>query len=175
MYLLLLAYPIAEIALFILIGKLAQSWEWVVLPTIATSLLGYALLRGQRRWQIFGKNDFTPRSIENYLFGNLGAFALLMPGFISDLLGLILVIPWTRRLLLSMLKALHFDIKAKAHGPFSVFRTYSFSSTRQYYPEENGQNYDYSDTIDVDAHNPSSDDPSQSDDNAIDVEYIVRN
>ena len=171
MYLLFLAYPIAEIALFILVGRLAGSWDWVVLPTLATSFLGYALLRAQRRWQVFGQNNFTQNSIENYLFGNLGAFALLLPGFISDLFGLIVIVPWTRRLLLAALKLIRFDVYEKSQGPFSVFRTYSFNSNRNF-SDQGGEFYD-DNTIDVEARNADSEDQSPPDD-AIDVEFTVR-
>ncbi|MBP5622639.1 MAG: FxsA family protein [Thermoguttaceae bacterium] len=173
MYLLFLAYPIAEIALFVLVGRLSGSWEWVVLPTAATSFLGYALLRGQRRWQVFGQNNFTQNSIENYLFGNLGAFALLLPGFISDLFGLIVIVPWTRRLLLAAFKLVRFDVYQKAQGPFSVFRTYSFNSNRNFSDQDDDEFFDDDNTIDVEARNADSDDQSQSDD-AIEVEFTVR-
>ncbi len=157
-----------------MIARIAGSWEWVVEPTVATSLLGYVLLRCQRRWQIFGRNNFTPRSIENYLFGNLGAFALILPGFLSDIFGLIIIIPHTRRILLAAFKMARFDLYERAKGSFSVFRTYSFHSDR-HYPNQSASFYDddTDDTIDVVARDVNSEEQSQARD-AIDVEFTVR-
>ena len=168
----LVAYPILEVYLFILVCK-GVGWENAVLLTVGTSLLGFFLLRIQRHWQIFGKNDFTARSIENYLFSNLGAFSLLLPGFVSDIFGVIVLIPFTRRALLSLLRLFRVDIYGKSTGPFSVLRTYSFGPQN---PDEYNSRYsnDYGDVMDVESSETGFSSEDDSDDDAIDVDFTVR-
>lgn len=182
----LLAYPFLEILTFVAVAG-AIGWSEAILLTIATSFLGYALIRCQRRWQIFGSNDFTARSLENYLFSNLGALALLLPGFISDVFGILVIIPWTRRLLISFFHLVHFDVTKHSSGPFSVFKTYNFGQgTRQNYGAESSSNdyeanYDsyHDEIIDVEP-TPGKDDDARKkkdendSDDAIDVEFTVR-
>ena len=186
-----LAYPLIEIFIFILVAKLT-SWKTVLLLTLATSFLGYVLLRCQRRWQIFGRNDFSSRSIENYLFANLGSFALLMPGFLSDVFGLLVIVPWTRRLLLAFFRVVNLDVNKAATGPFSVFRTYSFGGrgpqgfdarSANGYPGGRADDYsseypDGDDVVDVESYDAGESRAQRNDDggddDAIDVEYTVR-
>lgn len=182
----LLAYPLLEILVSIYVAKLI-GWSNVVMATIATTFLGLALIRMQRRWQIFGRNDFSAKSLENYLFGNLGAFALILPGFLSDFFGLLIVVPWTRRLLLGFLRFIRFDVNKAASGPFSVFKTYSFSRGFQqsYDPRSpNGYGANYDEIVDVESYGSNDADDSgnsnvslrddEGDDDAIDVEFTVR-
>lgn len=176
----LLAYPLVEIFLFILVARLV-GWSNAFLLTVATSFLGYALIRAQRRWQIFGQNNFTAKSIENYLFCNLGAFALLIPGFLSDIFGLFVVIPWTRRLLLWILHIIRFDVSKRTNGPFSVFKTYSFGNDfRRQNDVPTGNIYDAEfEEIKINEHNQSpqtvvKNPEDDKRDDIIDVEFTVR-
>ena len=184
MYLLFLLYPIIEIVVFFLVCK-ATSLGIAVLLTLGTSALGFILFRLFRRG-ILGTNNFTSQSIQNYLFGNLGAFALILPGFVSDVLGIIIIVPWTRRLAIAFLRLIHVDANVLSRGSFSVFRAYSFGDKdSKSYDESNDSDF-YNDAIegeiiDVDpcGTNESNDDYSSndddaSDDDAIDVQYTVR-
>lgn len=182
----LLAYPFLEILLFVVVAR-AIGWDKAFALTFATSFLGFTLLRCQRRWQIFGQNDFTTKSIENFLFANLGAFALLLPGFISDVFGLLVIFPWTRKLLIAFFHLIHFDVSQHT-SPLSVFKTYNFSNgqRRDYDVDPENSEYDprydsdYDEIIDVEsvdeaeaARDRREDGPNDKDD-AIDVEFTVR-
>lgn len=167
MYILaLLAYPFFEVYLFILACR-SMGWENTVLLTLATSFVGLMLLRVQRSRQIFDRNNFTPDSIENYLFTNLGLFALILPGFISDLFGITVIFPPSRHALLKILRWLHFDLYGRSTGPFSVFRTYSFGSERPT-PRDSDESSDYATSYET------ANDADDISDDAIDVEFTVR-
>jgi len=174
----LLLYPLIEIVVFLLVAK-ATSWSAVVWLTLATSCLGVALFR-RRRFGI-GSSDFTARSLENYLFGNLGAFALIMPGFVSDVFGIILIVPPLRRALLSFVRFCGYDSSKSADGNFSFLRAFSFRDDMQsaYYSNryENDE-----DPIDVESYDPressaktpSKKEASPDDSDVIDVDFVVR-
>jgi UPF0716 protein FxsA len=95
---LLLAYPLAEIAGFVLVGG------WIgVLPTlglvILSGLLG-ALVRGSLQG-IRGPVD----SLADGALVVLGAMLLIVPGFLSDLVAIPLLIPPLRRALVAAVSA----------------------------------------------------------------------
>ena len=99
--LLLLALPLAEIAVFVMVGG-----EIGVLATIglilATTLAGVLLLRVQgfgtvQRLQAAVENGGTPgRELAHGAMIVLAAFLLILPGFITDVLGFLLFVPWLR-------------------------------------------------------------------------------
>ena len=95
--------PLAEIAGFIVVGKAIGLWATLAL-VILSAFLGAALLRMQ------GIGILQRISAESQAGGDPGremvhgamivvaAFLLLLPGFISDILGLLLFIPAVRDL-----------------------------------------------------------------------------
>lgn len=101
--LLLLAWPLAEIAGFVAVGRLIG-----VLPTIAlviaTSLLGSLMLRIQGLGALArigeevraGRNP--GREMAHGVMIAMAGLLLLLPGFLSDLAGLLLFIPPVREL-----------------------------------------------------------------------------
>ena len=98
-----LLYPFVEIFVFILVAR-ATSWETAFLLTIATTALGIIVLEASTPRPHFRFVGPLREFAKNYLFGNLGAFALILPGFVTDLLGLLIAIPLTRNLLLGFFK-----------------------------------------------------------------------
>ena len=98
-----IALPIAELYVIIQVGGSIG-----VLPTLALlvldSLLGAALLRTQGRtaWARFnralGEGRVPAREVFDGAMVILGGALLLTPGFITDVFGLILLIPATRAL-----------------------------------------------------------------------------
>jgi UPF0716 protein FxsA len=109
--LLFIAIPIAELAVIIQVG------QWIgVLPTIALlildSLLGAALLRAQGRlaWARFNLAVAQGRVPAREVFDGaavlFGGALLLTPGFITDVFGLLLLIPPTRAVVRRLLIAL---------------------------------------------------------------------
>jgi UPF0716 protein FxsA len=99
----LLTLPAAEIALFLVLAALI-GWLWTTILFVATSALGIFLLKrsgrrdlarvadGLAKGGLRGVNRNT-RGLANVL----GAFLLILPGFITDLAGAALFIPAVRR------------------------------------------------------------------------------
>jgi UPF0716 protein FxsA len=99
----LVLIPIVEIAVLIAVGKVIGVGLTLVLM-LATSALGAALLRhqGSRAWQAF-RSDLEAgrppgRSATDGLLVLFGGVFMLVPGFISDVIGVLLIAPPTRRL-----------------------------------------------------------------------------
>jgi UPF0716 protein FxsA len=99
----LLITGVAEIALLVLVA------HWIglgltVLLVLATSLLGGWLLRqeGVRAWRALRDASLEQRppgaEVSRGLLGLLGGVLLMVPGFITDLVGLALLLPPVRRL-----------------------------------------------------------------------------
>lgn len=97
----MLAFPLLEIAVFVMVGG-----EIGVLPTIGLIVLSGVLGAFLLRWQGFGAMQRIRREMEQ---GNtpgrelahgamimLAGILLLIPGFISDVFGLLLFIPAVR-------------------------------------------------------------------------------
>jgi UPF0716 protein FxsA len=106
--LLFIVVPIAELAVLIQVGQAIG-----VLPTVAIlivdSILGGLLMRAQGRtaWRRFNETTAAGRvPAREVLDGALvifGGALLLTPGFITDILGLVLLIPPTRALVRAVL------------------------------------------------------------------------
>lgn len=106
---LFIAVPILELYVIIKVGGLIG-----VLPTIAlllaVSLLGAALLRheGRGAWRRFNESiaerRFPGREVADGLLITLGGALLLTPGFITDAVGLLLLLPPTRAIARRLLR-----------------------------------------------------------------------
>lgn len=99
----LLFLPLAEIVVFVAVALAIGFWAAVLL-TIATSVLGALLLRsaGQAHVRRFRGSladgvEFTADAAGRGLFMVLAGVLLLIPGFITDVLGLLILLPQTRR------------------------------------------------------------------------------
>ena len=106
---LFIVVPIVELYVIIQIG----SWIGVV-PTIvlllADALLGSLLLRQQGRgaWRRFNaalaERRFPGREVADGLLIAIGGTLLLTPGFVTDIFGLILLIPPSRAIVRRLLR-----------------------------------------------------------------------
>ena len=102
--LLFIVVPIAELALLIQVGQAIGVW-WTIALLIADSLLGSLLMRSQGRaaWRRFNDGAGrrararTARSLDGVLV-IFGGALLLTPGFITDIFGLLFLLPPTRAL-----------------------------------------------------------------------------
>jgi UPF0716 protein FxsA len=98
----LILVPIIEIAVLIGIGQVIGPW-WTVLLVLTTSALGGWLLRreGPRAWRTFQDEISAGRPPGNAategLLVLLGGIFMLVPGFFSDIVGGLLLLPPTRR------------------------------------------------------------------------------
>ena len=102
----LVGLMLAEIAMFIFIGT-KIGVLYTLLLIIATSGLGMFIVKkiGFKSFQDIQHNVTTGHApgaalIEGALFV-VGALLLLVPGFISDILALLLIVPTTRKLFLA--------------------------------------------------------------------------
>lgn len=107
---LFIAVPILELWVIIEVGG------WIgVLPTLvlllAMSVLGATLLRreGRGAWRRFnaalGERRFPGREVADGLMITIGGALLLTPGFLTDAVGLLLLLPPTRALARRFLSA----------------------------------------------------------------------
>lgn len=105
----LLLLPVLELALLIQVGSAIG-----VLPTlgliILSTVLGILLLRvaglatAWRARERLARGELPEREMFDGLLLALGGLLLLLPGFISDLFGLLCVLPFSRHLLLGRLQ-----------------------------------------------------------------------
>ncbi|MFC3040094.1 FxsA family protein [Virgibacillus xinjiangensis] len=106
---LLLIISALEIGVFLWIGGLVGPW-WVVLLIILTGILGMALAKKQGAdvWDKARLAMNNGQAPTEYLIDGIciftGAIFLLTPGFITDILGFLLVIPFTRGLFRSKIR-----------------------------------------------------------------------
>jgi UPF0716 protein FxsA len=106
--LLFIVVPIAELAVIIQVGQAIGVW-WTIALLIADSLLGSLLMRHQGRaaWRRFTASVRSGRvPAREVLDGALvlfGGALLLTPGFISDILGISLLLPPTRAVIRGVL------------------------------------------------------------------------
>jgi len=99
----LVALPVAELAAFAaLVGTIG--WFWTLCLFAATTVLGLAILRRSGRRDVDRFRDALRRDgmravhLESPGVGPvLGGILLVFPGFITDALGLLLLVPTIRR------------------------------------------------------------------------------
>jgi UPF0716 protein FxsA len=101
--LLFIIVPIAELAVIIQVGQAIGVW-WTIALLIGDSLLGSLLMRTQGRavWRRFttaiAEGRVPAREAIDGVLVVFGGALLLTPGFISDVLGVLLLLPPTRAL-----------------------------------------------------------------------------
>ena len=94
-------YLVLEISVFLNLAA-AFGWGPVLLAMLLTTVLGYVLLRTQGRAALARMTEMSrggelPSEVMEAVMARLGAaFLLLMPGFVSDLAGLIMLLPLAR-------------------------------------------------------------------------------
>ena len=103
-----LALPLIEIALFIVIGQAIG-----LLPTlfgiVLTGVIGALVLRWQgvavlREMQVrLQRGEMPARQMGDAMLIGLAGLLLLLPGYFTDLIGLVLLVPWTRELIYRLL------------------------------------------------------------------------
>jgi UPF0716 protein FxsA len=106
--LLFIVVPIAELAVVIQVGQ-QIGVAWTVAILVIDSILGSLLMRAQGRtaWRHFNEAIAAGKvPAREVLDGSLvifGGLLLLTPGFITDVLGLLLLIPPTRAVVRAIL------------------------------------------------------------------------
>ena len=112
-FLLLIIIAVPLIELFIIVWASSHIGIWSVISLIIlTGLIGTTLARRQgiailRREQTNMQNGQLPgEEVIDGICIFIGGFALLMPGFITDTIGLILLLPFTRPMFKDWIKAI---------------------------------------------------------------------
>lgn len=96
--------PLIEIAFFVLVGRTFGLWP-TLLGVLVTALLGAAIVRRQGLSLVseirraFGRGQLPARELADAALVGLAGLLLLLPGYFSDLLGLLLLVPAVRTLL----------------------------------------------------------------------------
>jgi UPF0716 protein FxsA len=104
--LLFIVLPLAELYVILKVGD-AIGVVWTILLLAADSLLGALLLRSQGRsvWRRFNtalaEGKMPHREVMDGVLVIFGAAFLITPGFITDVIGLLLLVPPTRALIRS--------------------------------------------------------------------------
>jgi UPF0716 protein FxsA len=100
--------PLAELAVIIQVGQLIGVW-WTIGLLVADSVLGTALMRSQGRaaWRRFNAalagGRPPAREVVDGALVIFGGALLLTPGFITDVFGVLFLLPPTRTLLRRLL------------------------------------------------------------------------
>lgn len=147
--LIFIVLPVAEIYVIIKVGEAIGVWPTVAL-LILDGFLGAALLRSQGRaaWRRFNEalaaGKVPAREVFDGAMVILGAAFLITPGFITDIIGLVLLIPPSRALFRGLVTRI-----AMGRAAFAV-RTFQWGSrARDGYrnrPKPPGGRYDYEGT-----------------------------
>ena len=107
---LLLLLPAVEIFVFIKVGQAIGAWKVVALVFLS-AIVGAALLRYQsigviRRLDRDLKQGRTPdASLFDGFLIVVGGVLLIVPGFVTDIIGLLLMVPFVRRLVRNFIKS----------------------------------------------------------------------
>jgi UPF0716 protein FxsA len=102
--------PILELYVIVQVGQAIGVWPTLAL-LLADALLGSLLLRHQGRgaWRRFNEalaeRRFPGREVLDGLLIVVGGTLLLAPGFLTDIVGLVLLIPPTRAIVRRLLRA----------------------------------------------------------------------
>jgi UPF0716 protein FxsA len=106
---LFIVVPIAELYVIIQVGEAIGIWPTLAL-LLADALLGSFLLKHQGRgaWRRFNEalaqRRFPGKEVADGLLIVIGGTLLLAPGFLTDIVGLLLLIPPTRAIARSVLR-----------------------------------------------------------------------
>jgi UPF0716 protein FxsA len=101
--LIFIVLPVVEILAFVEVG-IAIGWPWAVLLLLGTSVIGFQMARSHGRVAFREvSRAFSERRPPRVsaLDGALGSFAgllLFVPGFVTDLMGAVLLLPPARKL-----------------------------------------------------------------------------
>jgi UPF0716 protein FxsA len=141
---LFIVLPIAEIYVIIKIGGLIGVWPTIAL-LILDGFLGAALLRSQGRsvWRRFNEALEAGRIPAREVFDGamviFGGALLMTPGFITDVFGLLLLIPPSRAMFRGLVSKL-----AVGRAAFATRTVKWGSRARDYHrARSSGKSYDY--------------------------------
>ena len=122
---LFIVLPLVELYVILKVGD-SIGWQWTILALAADSILGATLLRSQGRavWRRFNEALATGRmphhEVQDGVLVIFGGAFLITPGFLTDIIGLLLLLPPTRSLIrrygMSSLRK-RMELRVTAAGP----------------------------------------------------------
>ncbi len=101
MFLALVVVPLAEIYVLIQVGQVIGVW-WTILLLVADSIFGGWLIKreGGRAWRAVSSalesGRMPTRELADGALILFGGALMLSPGFVTDLFGILLILPFTR-------------------------------------------------------------------------------
>ena len=110
LFVLLLVVPTIEVALIVGVGRLIGFWQTVVLLIVESALGAWLVKReGARAWQALARAINTGRMPSRQLADAalvlVGGTLLLTPGFVTDVVGFLFIVPMTRPVARRLLEA----------------------------------------------------------------------
>ena len=99
----MVALPFVEIYLIVQLGQLIGVW-WTLAILVGEALLGFWLVRreGSRAWKALNESLASGKTPSGELADTalilVGGVLLVVPGFVTDIFGLIFLLPFTRPL-----------------------------------------------------------------------------
>ena len=124
-FLAFLVVPILEIYVIIQVGQVIGAW-WTVLLLIADSIFGSWLLRreGVRAWRALQvaltEGRMPARELADAALIVFGGTLMITPGFVTDAVGLLAILPFTRpiaRRILTAVVARRLTVVRNTHRP----------------------------------------------------------
>lgn len=109
LFLIFLFVPLIEIACFVVIGQAIGLWP-TLLGVLVTALAGSLVLRYQgmallaQIRETMGRGMLPARALADAMMVAIAGVLLLTPGYFTDLLGILLLIPPVRSLIYAFLK-----------------------------------------------------------------------
>ena len=100
--LVLLIVPALELGIFIWLGGIIGPW-WIIALIILSGILGISFAKNQgievwrQAQQSMNQGQMPTKHIVDGICILIGAVFLFAPGFLTDIIGLFLIIPWTRK------------------------------------------------------------------------------
>jgi UPF0716 protein FxsA len=100
---LFIVVPLVEISALILVGNLIGPW-WTILLLVVDSIVGGWLIRreGSRAWRALntalGSGAMPAKELADGALILVGGTLMLTPGFVTDVFGMFLILPFTRPL-----------------------------------------------------------------------------
>ncbi len=134
---LFIVIPLVELYLIIKVGELIGAF-WTVAIVLATAFIGVNLLRYQglnmlaKAQRNLSQGIIPAMEMMEGMVLAVGGVLLITPGFITDILGFLCLIPFTRRIIIRYIMA---RANIRTHGGF---QSKSFDSTRH----SNGFDFD---------------------------------
>lgn len=155
--LLFIVVPVAELYVIIKVGELIGVWPTLAL-LLADALLGSWLLKheGRGAWRRFNQalaeRRFPGREVADGALIIVGGTLLLTPGFLTDIVGVFLLLPPTRAISRRLLKRFTIgrfmvvSMPGGARGPFGPPptdgrrppRDYDYEATAEEVPDDGG-------------------------------------